>query len=158
MRGMSVFTGHSAHCLLRYDAMKEQGSEQVDKVQTVTIPVVPLGKPRMTRRDKWAKRPCVMRYREYADALRAAFKTESKMSDAPLRLDWQAYFPMPESWSKSKKEQMRGAPHRQKPDRDNTDKGILDSLFAEDSTIAHGTLEKYWDDGLGPRLILTLYW
>ena len=32
----------------------------------------PVPKPRMTQRDQWEKRPEVIRYREYADAVRAA--------------------------------------------------------------------------------------
>ena len=32
----------------------------------------PAPKPRMTQSDRWKQRPCVLRYREYADAIRAA--------------------------------------------------------------------------------------
>ena len=33
-------------------------------------PIIPLGKPRMTQRDKWAKRPAVLRYRAFKDECR----------------------------------------------------------------------------------------
>lgn len=116
--------------------------------------VVPVGKPRMTRRDKWKKRPCVMRYREFADKLRACFAGVDLIDVHSL--SWLAYFPMPKSWSKKKKEYMRGMGHYNKPDRDNCDKAILDSLFDQDSGISHGTLTKLWDDGNGPRIEITI--
>lgn len=128
------------------------------KPQILTIQAVPMGKPRMTRRDKWQKRECVTRYRAFADELREAFGLSHKLTQAPLRLDWRAYLPMPESWSRTKRESMRGQPHRQKPDRDNIDKAILDALFQDDSAIAQGVTAKYWDDGNGPRIVLHLYW
>lgn len=40
------------------------------------VPGTPIGKPRMTQRDKWRvgpkARPCVQRYRDWADAIRQA--------------------------------------------------------------------------------------
>lgn len=126
--------------------------------QTITIHATPLGKPRMTRRDKWQKRPCVLRYRDFADEARAALGTGHRLSKAPLRLDWQAWLPMPASWSARKREALRGQLHTQKPDRDNIDKAILDALFQDDSGVAGGLIEKRWDDGNGPRITLTLHW
>jgi len=112
--------------------------------------VTPMGKPRMTQRDKWAKRDCVLRYHAFADKLREYFK------DIDLScihsLSWTAYFPMPDSWSKKKKRNMRGQPHWNKPDRDNVDKAILDALFKNDSGISIGILSKRWDDGDGARI------
>jgi Holliday junction resolvase RusA-like endonuclease len=119
----------------------------------IVVRLIPIGKPRMTQRDKWAKRPAVIRYREFADSLR--LQIGHLVPPDVLRLSWIAYFPMPESWSKKKKEEMRGKPHRQKPDRDNVDKAILDSLFDDDSGIASGTLDKRWDDDGGARIELT---
>lgn len=121
--------------------------------------VVPVGKPRMTQRDKWKKRPAVMRYRAFADQLRlcanAAGFTRERLKDVAV-LDWVAYLPMPASWSSKKREAMRGQPHRQKPDRDNLDKAILDSLFDDDCGVYAGRLVKRWDDGGGPRLEITV--
>lgn len=118
-----------------------------------TILITPMGKPRMTRRDKWATRECVMIYREYCDEIR--HQVGSVPQDSGV-VNWTAYFPLPRSWSNRKKESHRGQPHRQKPDRDNVDKGILDALFAEDSGIHSGTLIKLWDDGNGPRIELEI--
>ena len=35
----------------------------------IVFEIKPLGKPRMTQRDRWAKRPCVNRYYAYKDHL-----------------------------------------------------------------------------------------
>ena len=126
---------------------------------TLTITVVPMGAPRMTRRDKWARRPAVLRYHAFKDKLRLAVNrspvarqmVESGKIEA---LSWNAWLPLPDSWSKRKKTALAGELHRQKPDRDNIDKAILDALFDDDSGIASGAIEKRWDDGQGPRIEL----
>lgn len=118
-----------------------------------TIYGAPLGKPRMTRRDKWKQRPCVMRYRAWADKAREA---AGELPKNIIGLSWVAYLPMPKSWSKAKRERMRGQLHQQKPDRDNIDKAILDALLKSDCGVAQGTLEKRWDDGQGPRIFITI--
>jgi len=114
-----------------------------------TVPGVPVGKPRMTRRDKWKKRPCVMRYRDWADKARAVAGKMPK-STIVARLDWVAYFEPHNSWSPEKRAEAMGELHRSKPDRDNIDKAILDALFKNDSAIALGTVEKRW--GVPARL------
>lgn len=109
---------------------------------TFVIHGTPIGKPRQTRRDKWAKRPCVLRYRAWADKARAA--APEGMTQEPLGVSWTAYFEMPRTWSKGKRSKLDGQPHRQKPDRDNCDKALLDSLFKQDCCVAFGTLRKVW--------------
>lgn len=122
--------------------------------QKLVIPIKPMGKPRMTRRDKWAKRPAVVAYREYADNIRSA--CAGKIPKDAFSVSWTAYLPMPDSWSQKKKVSMAGKPHRSKPDRDNIDKGILDALFENDSGISFGVLKKFWDDGGGSRIELVI--
>lgn len=122
-----------------------------DRRQSIIVcHLTPIGKPRMTRRDKWAKRPCVLRYREFADNLRACF--DGVDLAGVHALSWTAYFPLPASWSRKRRSALAGQGHQSKPDRDNVDKAILDALFDEDSGISHGTLTKLWDDGAGPRI------
>ena len=125
----------------------EQKSPMGEK--TIIVHGNPTGKPRQTQRDKWMKRPSVVKYREWADKAREA---AGQLPDNPGTVNWTAYFEIPESWSKKKKKLMAGAFHRQKPDRDNVDKCVLDSLFSEDSGIHSGTMQKRWDDGNGPRI------
>jgi Holliday junction resolvase RusA-like endonuclease len=66
------------------------------------------------------------------------------MSKAPHEVNWTAYIAMPESWPKKKKTAMEGRPHRAKPDRDNIDKAILDSLWESDSCVSDGVIRKRW--------------
>lgn len=122
---------------------------QARKGQRFTVAIEPMGKPRMTQRDKWKQRPVVMRYRAYADKLRAMCLN---IEQAPVAVSWTAYFSIPGSWPLKKRKAMAGQPHRAKPDRDNIDKGIMDALWQRDEGIACGTLCKLWDDGLGARI------
>lgn len=119
----------------------------------IAIPMVAMGKPRMTRRDVWKKRPVVLKYHAWCDELRLRLIYWPK---DPVDVSWTVYFPFPKSYSKRVCEELRGTPHRLRPDRDNIDKAILDALFDKDERIATGTLQKYWDDGEGPRIILQI--
>lgn len=118
----------------------------------ITIHIEPIGKPRMTQRDKWARRPVVLRWFDFKDQLKAA--CIGQIPEGTVSVSWKAYISMPKSWSAKRKREMEGTPHFSKPDRDNIDKGILDSLFHDDSHIYHGVLTKLWDDGKGARLEL----
>jgi Holliday junction resolvase RusA-like endonuclease len=120
-----------------------------------TIPGTPMGKPRMTQRDKWAKRDVVLRYRDWADGARAAAPAD--LPARPLRVNWTAYLPMPASWSKKKRASHFGMLHRAKPDRDNIDKAVLDALWPDDSCISCGSIAKFWEDELGPRLEVEVF-
>jgi len=124
---------------------------------TLVIPIVMMGKPRMTQRDKWKKRDVVERFYAVKDELKAAVDPELLEPDIG-KVSWKIWLPMPKSWTLLKKAHMLGKPHRGKPDRDNLDKGVLDILFKEDSGIHSGNLEKYWDDGDGPRIELKLFY
>jgi len=121
--------------------------------QQITIQIAPMGKPRMTKRDKWQKRDCVMRYRAYADFIRLYAKIPGWFTG---EVSWIAYLPIPKSWSKKKILAMAGQAHEQTPDRDNIDKGILDALLKNDSCIHAGVMLKLRDDGNGPRIELFL--
>jgi Holliday junction resolvase RusA-like endonuclease len=106
-----------------------------------TVKGEPMGKPRMTQRDKWQKRPCVLRYREYCDKIRAE---AGNVPDNPLAVHIKAFIPMAASWSQKKKAENLGRRQRLKPDWDNIGKAICDALFEEDSCIAVGITEKFW--------------
>jgi Holliday junction resolvase RusA-like endonuclease len=120
---------------------------------TKTIDITPIGKPRMTQRDKWKKRPCVVKYRAFADELRAKV---GPIEGKPSCVSWIAYIPMPKSWSKKKREAMHLQLHDQKPDRDNIDKAILDTLFEDDKSIAAGEIVKVWTDKPVGRIHLVI--
>jgi len=103
--------------------------------------ITPTPKPRQTQSDKWKKRPCVMRYRAFADECR--LKGVKVANNDSIKF----FMPMPKSWSKKKKIQMSGQPHTPKPDLDNLLKAIMDAVLKEDSII-HSlcNIQKVWSD------------
>lgn len=103
--------------------------------------ICPVPKPRQTIRDKWKKRPPVLRYRAFCDAIRAA---GIQLPDHGYHVTF--VLPMPASWSNKKREQMNGKPHQQRPDRDNLEKALLDAIFEEDCTIWDGRTTKVWGE------------
>lgn len=105
----------------------------------VEYDICPIPKPRQTRRDKWEKRPCVMRYRSFADQCRAM---GMQINEAGSHIVF--VLPMPNSWSKKKKAAMDGLPHQQRPDIDNLCKSVLDALHKDDSYIYNIQLSKFW--------------
>lgn len=107
-------------------------------MQIIKYPIAPVPKPRMTRRDKWAKRPCVLRYWAFKDEVRQ-FGVDYTSDDALLFL-----MPMPKSWSKKRKAAMDGEPHMQTPDCDNLIKAWNDSLYDDDSAIHTICARKIW--------------
>lgn len=102
--------------------------------------IVPVPKPRMTRRDKWKKRPAVVRYRMFCDEVRL-MGVEVPMSGAAITF----HVPMPKSWSNAKRERMAGQPHTQRPDIDNYLKALLDACLEEDAGVwSLAGLTKRW--------------
>ncbi|WP_234262277.1 RusA family crossover junction endodeoxyribonuclease [Klebsiella aerogenes] len=103
--------------------------------------ITPIGKPRMTRADKWKQRPPVMRYRTFCD--------EARLHDIhipPANAHIVFVIPMPKSWSQKKRKQQDGQPHQQKPDIDNLTKSLLDALFDDDSHVWDVRASKIWGE------------
>lgn len=92
-----------------------------------------MGKPRMTRADAWKKRPCVTKYWAFKHELVLLTKNIDIAPDDILGVAF--VIQMPKSWSKKKKAEYDGQPHKQKPDLDNLIKSVMDCLFKEDSHI-----------------------
>jgi Holliday junction resolvase RusA-like endonuclease len=104
------------------------------------VKVTPVGKPRMTQRDKWKYRPAVARYRTYCDVLRLSLPGY----ELGLSLHVIFYLPIPKSYSKKKRAELLGTLHGEKPDIDNLAKGFMDAFKAEDKQVAILRAEKYW--------------
>ncbi|HBL5507391.1 TPA: RusA family crossover junction endodeoxyribonuclease [Enterobacter hormaechei] len=103
--------------------------------------ITPIGKPRMTQRDRWHKRPATAAY--------WAFKAEVRMLG--INLSESGYhitfiIPMPKSWSQKKRAQLNGQAHQQKPDKDNLEKALLDAIFDDDSRVWDGRVTKLWGE------------
>lgn len=128
------------------------------KMSTWVVYCAPMGKPRMTQRDKWLNPPrkCVQKYRNLKDQLLSLM---GPYPADPHIVSAEFYLPMPKSWPKRKKEFMAGQMHRQKPDLDNLMKFLGDSLFPDDSRIAAGTYAKYWaETPERVRMEITMTW
>lgn len=136
--------------------LNQPRAPQIDRdVLRITIPGVPMGKPRQTRKDRWNPQPAVMRYRSWADLARL-YAGKLPAPETILRLDWTAFFVPPRSWKKADREAALGTLHRVKPDRDNIDKAVLDALFTRDQAIADGRLTKLWATEARLEIVITL--
>lgn len=117
----------------------------------------PIGKPRMTQRDKWAQRGCVTKYWRWCDDLRRAAQLTDKLQLAtPHTLSICAYFQIPRSWTARQRVHLGGTYHTVTPDWDNVAKAVMDALIANDAVVSSGRTCKLWDDGKGPRVEVIL--
>lgn len=103
--------------------------------------ICPVAKPRQTAADRWKQRPAVLRYREFADEMRA----QAQAWELPDAFSVVFVIPMPNSWSKKKKAQMLDQPHQQRPDLDNYIKSF-DCLREDDSGIWKIYAQKIWGE------------
>lgn len=120
-------------------SLKQREQLQGYRTQHNVIHVDPVAKPRMTQRDRWAQRKCVLDYWAYRDALRPLMEILGPLEG----IDLEFRIPMPKSWSKKKKNEHDGEPHCVKPDIDNFIKGLLDVL-EEDKQIHWVSAQKVW--------------
>lgn len=98
----------------------------------------PQTKPRMTQRDRWKKRLCVLEYNRYKDELRL------KRVTLPASGHVVFLMPMPASWSDAKRARHAGQPHQQTPDTDNLLKGLMDAVFKQDAHVWDMRGTKIW--------------
>jgi Holliday junction resolvase RusA-like endonuclease len=118
--------------------------------------LTPIGKPRMTQRDKWLNPPrkAVTKYRLAKQGIQF-YACEQKFI-LPEIINVTFVLPVTLSWSKKKKQAMLGQPHRQKPDLDNILKFLLDSLLPEggDEVVHTIVAKKIWGEE-GRIIIIT---
>lgn len=108
-------------------------------MSVVSYPISPVPKPRQTRSDRWKVRPCVVRYRAFADECKA---NDVWFASSEARIIF--VIPMPKSWSKKKKFAHNGEPHRQRPDLSNLLKALEDACYHDDSIIWDISVQKVW--------------
>lgn len=102
-------------------------------------PIPPTPAPRQVRSDAWKPGPRVLRYRAFRDEV-ALRKVVIPQPFAHVIF----LMKIPNSWAAAKQLAACGMPHQQKPDRDNLEKALLDSVFGEDCTIWDGRSTKLW--------------
>ena len=120
--------------------------------------IPPCSKPRMTQRDRWKKRQCVLDFFAFRDRIRQEVKRINTLLIKESPFDWDNLtviflVPMPKSWSKKKKALMVGKPMQQRPDLDNYLKGLFDATHEEDSSIWKVTASKIWTSEAGKIII-----
>ena len=83
-----------------------------------------------------------------------------KMLTGPIGIRVTAYFPIPKSFTKTKKEQAISGSlrHTKKPDWDNVGKIVSDALngvvYRDDAVVADATVSKRY--GVEPRVVVTV--
>ena len=113
----------------------------------------PMPKPRMTRADRWKKRPIVVKYWAYKDSIREE-QGDFRFPHGGAEVTF--YMEMPKSWSKKKKVENLGKPHQKKKnsDLDNLLKALWDALVwdeeDDDGMIWSCKANKFWSDD--PRI------
>jgi len=115
--------------------------------------IAPCSKPRMTQRDKWKKRQCVVNYFAFRDRIRQELTTIYSDQLLGHGLDVIFKVEMPKSWSKKKKAKMAGEPMQSKPDIDNYIKGLLDAMYKEDKLVWSISAMKIWTAEEGQIII-----
>lgn len=121
-------------------SMEDPGPREVPCV----IDINPIGAPRQSKKDAWDPSPAVARYRKWKDDFRPQCVEQGWTLGPVLRAEFE--IAMPVSWSKRKREAMRGRPHQQKPDIDNICKAVMDA-FGEDDCYVYGMeVTKRWAD------------
>lgn len=106
------------------------------------IPVRANPKPRMTRSDKWKKRPVVVSYHNYKDALKAELQKINYKQENILAATF--FYEMPQSWSKKKKDDWFLKEYNTKPDVDNSIKAFLDGQDIEDKFVYAVCVMQLW--------------
>ena len=126
----------------------------MNPVARLNIPPCP--KPRMTKADRWRKRPSVLKFFAFRDAVRQYKESKVVLQSAyhAHHLEFESFeiefhVPMPKSWSKKKKGYMNGSAHQQRPDLDNYLKAWKDSVYEEDAIVWRVKASKLWTDGTG---------
>lgn len=98
----------------------------------------PQPKSRLTFQGRFTQR--AKKYYDYCNALQLLAKGVTIKETVDLVF----VMPMPQSWSKKKKEAMMNKPHQQRPDLDNLIKAVLDALCKEDKHIHKIQAMKIW--------------
>lgn len=149
--------------------LKQERQLTVDEHQRIIFPITPrpylrvtkgelflLQKPPHEWEDKYRKKALALhRYFAYKSTIKTLTGNRNiKIGEVLHELLFMV--PMPESWSKKKKEEMFGKRVLQRPDLDNYIKAFFDAIHKEDSHIAeiNGRVGKYWS--YEPKIILKL--
>jgi len=124
------------------------------------IYVTPMGAVRMTQRSKW-KDTAAQKYLAYKSQIGyAARKHITHPIDQPVKVTLAFYYPIPKSWSKTKRADANdhGIVPAVKPDIDNCIKGVFDALnkvaWTDDNLVVNVSSFKRYADT--PMIYVTI--
>ena len=111
---------------------------------SVSIPVEPVVKPRLTRRSSFAGSKKAKRYNAYRDKVRELWPPDIDLPPCGSHVIF--LMPMPESWDDDRKKEMNGQPYNRKKynDVDNLLKGFFDAISKEDSFVWDISASKFY--------------
>lgn len=101
-----------------------------------TYDITPVAKPRMTRSDKWKKRPATAKYWAFKDEVK---RLGIQVPESGAHVTF--HMPVPGCG----KDRV-GKPHQQVPDVDNLVKALLDAIYEDDAHIWDIRATKLWSD------------
>jgi Holliday junction resolvase RusA-like endonuclease len=116
------------------------GSEVIHFV----VPTAAIGKPRMTRRDKWKKRPCVVAYRAWCDLVREHCPNPPP-AERVEEITITARYVLPPSLSERERRERAFKRKRTKPDGDNIIKALCDALWKRDEALGDLSISRQWN-------------
>ncbi len=99
----------------------------------------PVAKPRMSRSDRWRKRPATAKYWHFVDQCKL-----NRVILPCFGANVTFILPMPKSWSAKRRINTDTAPHMQRPDLSNLLKALEDAIYKEDSVIYDVHIKKVW--------------
>lgn len=120
---------------------------EAEDVWSRGFPIRAMGKPRMTKSDKWRKRQPVKDWFAYKDHLLSLLEPGfyDRLQRATIyQFRVEATIAFPKSYSKAAKQVLLDQPHRVKPDASNILKGIEDILVESDQELADVACSKSW--------------
>ncbi len=130
------------------------------KYCSLMLPIAPMGAVRLSSSDRWKKRPRAVKYFTWKNQIQTLVSEACNglLPDVPIRMDVAFYIAMTETWTKKKKKEMEGKPHRQKFDLDNLVKGLWDSMFGDDAEISDSFSMKRWVKQGEERIEIVMYY
>ena len=109
----------------------------------IKILMDPMSKPRQTRSDVWRQRPIILRWRAWADEIRAICKEKNFVPSNELLMEF--HIKIPKSYSKKKRAEHIGQPHiMNRLDVDNLAKAVMDALIKDDGRVHFLQVKKFW--------------
>ena len=111
---------------------------------TFKLEPVSASRPRVTQYGTFYKEP----YEGFRKEMAKLLNGKLVLYAEPLKLDVTFFFTIPKSYSKKRRDEMDGTFKSNRPDLDNLEKAVYDSmngvLYVDDSQIVEHTTRKIW--------------